>query len=186
MGRATANFQIYIGDDQGNPIADEEGMLFCRHRTLAQVFSYHGDPVKTRKSHPQPHVFCIGDIGRIDDEGYVYLSDRKSHMIISGGVNIYPAEVEQTLLKHPDVIDCAVFGVPNPEWGEDVRAVVQLEKHVAPSAQLEQDLRQFIGDKIARFKVPRKIAFVDVLPRNPTGKVLIRQLKEQYSDNGAA
>lgn len=183
VGRATPNFEIFVGDDQGNPILEQEGMLFCRHRSLEQVFSYHDDPEKTATAHPQPYVFCIGDIGRVDEEGYVYLSDRKSNMIISGGVNIYPAEVEQALLEHSVVVDCAVFGVPDEEWGEEVRAVVQLQKGIAPSEALAQEIRQFVGGKIARFKIPRAIDFVDELPRNPTGKVLIRQLKEEYGNS---
>ncbi|HEY6132285.1 MAG TPA: AMP-binding protein, partial [Halioglobus sp.] len=167
VGRPIPNYHVFVGDREGNPSAEPEGMLFCRHQTLEQVFSYHHDPEKTAKAHPQPHVFCICDLGRVDADGFIYLSDRESHMIISGGVNIYPSEVELVLLEHDDVVDTAVFGIPNAEWGEEVKAVVQLRKGLTPSPDLEQQLRDFTRGKIAGFKVPRSIAFVQELPRNP-------------------
>jgi acyl-coenzyme A synthetase/AMP-(fatty) acid ligase len=182
VGRAITNFQVFVGDIHGNPTGETEGMLYCRHRQLEQVFSYHLDPEKTAKAHPQPHVFCIGDIGRVDADGYVYLTDRESHMIICGGVNIYPSEVEQALMEHEDIVDTAVFGIPNEEWGEEVKAVVQLRVGILPSTEMAERIRQFASEKIARFKVPRSITFVTELPRNHTGKVLIRQLKENYKN----
>ena len=141
------------------------------------MFSYHKDPQKTLKAHPKPHIFYLGDIGRVDDEGFVYLSDRESHMIISGGVNIYPSEVEQALLEHPDVTDAAVFGIPNPEWGEEVKAVVELRS--GATATTEQ-LRDFLRGKIASFKIPRSMEFVNELPRTPSGKVQVHKLKAVY------
>lgn len=184
VGRAISNFTVYVGDQQGNPTGEPEGLLFCRHRQLEQVFSYHNDPNKTRKAHPQPYVFSLGDIGRVDDDGFVYLSDRESHMIICGGVNIYPTEVEQALMEHEEVIDCAVFGIPNEEWGEEVKAVVQLRD--GPNPDSEQQLRDFVRSQIAAFKVPRTIDFIDELPRNPSGKVLVRQLRQNYIETAAA
>lgn len=177
VGKATGAFTVYVGDEQGNPVDAEEGLLFCHHQHLAQVFSYHKDPEKTRKAHPKPHIFYLGDIGRLDAEGFVYLSDRESHMIISGGVNIYPSEVEQALLEHPDIRDAAVFGIANPEWGEEVKAVLELR----PGASLtEAQVRHFLHGKIAAFKIPRTVTFVAELPRTPSGKVQIHKLKALY------
>lgn len=180
VGRPIATFEVYVGDEQGNPTGEEEGLLFCRHRQLQQVFSYHKDPEKTARAHPQPYVFSLGDIGRVDASGFVYLSDRESHMIISGGVNIYPAEVEQALMLHADIVDAAVFGIPNPEWGEEVMAVVELRAGVQPSPALAEEIRAFARGEVAGFKVPRSIEFVDKLPRNPAGKVFLHELKKKY------
>jgi long-chain acyl-CoA synthetase len=144
---------------------------------LPQVFEYHNDALKTCKAHPQPYVFCIGDIGRVDAEGFVYLSDRESNMIISGGVNIYPAEIEQALMAHPAVEDVAVYGVPNHEWGEVVQAAVQLKPHIPPTEDLHAQLMTFLQERVARFKLPRVMTFVQQLPRTPTGKLLVRELK---------
>ncbi|WP_167854986.1 AMP-binding protein [Mangrovimicrobium sediminis] len=181
VGRPIPNFEVYVGDAQGNPVEDAEGLLFCRHRQLASVFHYHEDAEKTRRAHPQPHVLSLGDIGRVDADGFVYLSDRESNMIISGGVNIYPSEIEQALLEHADIADIAVFGIPNDEWGEEVKAVVELRPGLAGDAAIAEDIRRFGRERLAGFKVPRSVDFVERLPRNPTGKVLVRQLKAQYA-----
>ncbi len=181
VGRAIANFEVFVADELGNPTGEDEGLLFCRHKHLAQVFSYHNDPDKTRSTHPQDYVFSLGDIGRIDEDGFVYLSDRKSNMIISGGVNIYPTEVEQALLEHEDIADAAVFGLPDPEWGETVKAVVELREGLAPQPEMVEEIRSFLREHIAGFKIPRAIEFTDKLPRNPSGKVPIRELKARYS-----
>ena len=180
VGRAIANFEVFVADEQGNPTGEDEGLLFCRHKQLAQVFSYHNDPEKTWSTHPQDYVFSLGDIGRIDEDGFVYLSDRKSNMIISGGVNIYPTEVEQALLEHEDIADAAVFGLPDPEWGETVIAVVELREGLTPHSEMAEEIRQFLRNHIAGFKIPRSIEFTDKLPRNPSGKVPIRDLKSRY------
>jgi len=180
VGKPIDNFEIFIGDAEGNATGENEGLLLCRHRHLSQVFSYHQDPDKTRAAHPKPFVFSLGDIGRIDEDGYVYLSDRESNMIISGGVNIYPREVELALMEHEDIVDAAVFGIPNHEWGEEIKAVVQLRDGVAVATDSVEKYRSFVRSRIASFKVPRSIEFINELPRNPTGKVLIRQLKEKF------
>ena len=188
VGRPLAHFEVYVGDDAGvpvpRPLTDDSaefpgitGKLFARHHYLSQVFEYHNDPAKTRKAHPQPHVFCIGDIGRVDADGFVYLTDRESNLIISGGVNIYPAEVEQVWMSHPAVEDVAVFGVPNAEWGEVVHAAVQVKPHIAANEELKEEMLAFLRERVARFKIPRAITFVDLLPRTPTGKLLVRQLR---------
>lgn len=180
VGKPLSHFEVYVGDEQGNKINEEVGPLYCRHQHLAQVFEYHKDMQKTVKAHPQPHVFCIGDIGRVDEEGFVYLSDRQSNMIISGGVNIYPAEIEQAFIEHPAIGDIAVFGIPNPEWGEEVIAVAELVQGKEPSDELRDELLDFIKTKVAKFKVPRQLDFSKQLPRTPTGKLLVRELKEKY------
>ena len=183
VGKPLDHFQVYVGDAQGNPVDESVGALYCRHAFLEQVFSYHNDVEKTAKAHPQPYVFSIGDIGSVDEQGFVYLSDRESNMIISGGVNIYPAEVEQALIEHPDVADVAVFGIPNEEWGEEVRAVVQLKDGRDASELLARNIREFVQTKVAKFKVPRSVSFENSLPRTPTGKLLVRVLKEKYKNN---
>lgn len=182
VGKALSHFDVYVGDADGNPLANptDAGLLFCRHQQLSQVFEYHQDPEKTRRAHPQPHVFCIGDIGSVDADGFVYLSDRESNMIISGGVNIYPAETEQALIAHPAVDDVAVFGVPSDEWGETVVAAVQLQSGVAETPELAEEMISFVRDAIATYKAPRRIVFDGALPRTPTGKLLIRELKQRY------
>lgn len=180
VGRPVASYEVFVGDAQGNPTGETEGLLFCRHRELSEVFHYHNDPDKTARAHPRPYTVSLGDIGRIDDEGFVYLLDRESHMIISGGVNIYPQEVEQVLVAHPLVADAAVFGIPNEEWGEEVRAVVQPSQPQALQEELSATLREFLRGEIAHYKVPRVIETVDEVPRNAAGKVLVRELKARY------
>jgi len=121
--------------------------------------------------------FHTGDIGYVDDEGFLYIADRVKDMVISGGENVYPAEVESVLYDHPAVAEVAVIGVPDERWGEAVMAVVALK----PDAALElEDLRRFAGDRLARFKLPTRLAFVDALPRNPAGKVLKFELRTQF------
>lgn len=177
VGKALAHLEIYVGNEQGEAIDDETGMLFCRHATLEQVFEYHKDPEKTKAAHPKPYTFCIGDIGRVDKEGYVYLSDRKSNMIISGGVNIYPAEIEQALIEHPAIADLAVFGVADDEWGESVKALIELKPGNEANTALIENIKVFASEKIARYKVPKHIEFIDKLPRNAAGKVAVHKLK---------
>jgi fatty-acyl-CoA synthase len=136
-------------------------------------FEYHKDPDKTRSVWDDRGWAWLGDVGRLDDEGYLYLTDRASHMIISGGVNIYPREAEDTLIGHPAVADVAVLGTPDAEMGERVTAFVQL----APGAEAGADeLISYCRDRLSHFKCPREVRFVDDLPRLPTGKLLKRLL----------
>jgi fatty-acyl-CoA synthase len=143
-------------------------------------FEYHNDPEKTRDMFDENGWSSLGDIGHVDADGFVYLSDRASHMIISGGVNIYPQEVENELALHPAVVDVAVIGVPNADFGEEVKAVVV----AAPSAEagdaLAADLMAFCRSRLAGYKCPVSVDFVDSLPRLPTGKLLKRELRRQY------
>jgi len=125
-------------------------------------------------------VFTLGDIGRVDAEGYVYLADRKSHTIISGGVNIYPAGIEAVLCQHPAVADAAVFGIPDQEWGESVKAAIELNSGWQPSDEVADEIIAFCRESLAAYKAPRSIDFEDELPRNPSGKLLVRQLRERY------
>jgi len=181
VGRALPSFEVFAVDDQGERLPPgEAGVLYCRHKHLRQVFEYHGAPEQTAEAHPEPFLFNIGDIGRVEEDGYVYLSDRKSNMIISGGVNIYPAEIEQILQEHPAVADVGVFGIPDPEWGEAVKAAVELVSGVQPSPKLEAEIRTFARERLADYKVPRSIDFENRLPRYPTGKLHVRLLRDRY------
>ena len=187
VGRPLPHFSVYVGDSAGNPVPAQEGELFCRHRDLAQVFAYYKDPAKTENAHPQPYVFSIGDSGYVDEDGFVYLSGRRSDLIISGGVNIYPAEIEQVLSACDVVVDCAVLGVDDPEWGEQVIAVIQLVESTPPNAasrfaEPEAVVRQFLEARLARFKIPRQLLFVQRIPRMPTGKVKQSALRQLVAD----
>ena len=148
----------------------------------AVPFQYHNDPEKTRKSqHPEHENWSTtGDVGYVDDEGYLYLTDRKAFMIISGGVNIYPQEAENVLINHPAVFDVAVIGVPDPDLGEVAKACVQLSEGYLPSDELADELISFTKDSIAAYKAPRSVDFVDDLPRTPTGKLVKGQLRKRY------
>ena len=123
-------------------------------------------------------MFSLGDMGSVDDEGWVHLADRATNMIISGGVNIYPTEVEQALLDHPLVADVAVFGIPDDEWGEQVKAAVEFTADAGPDAV--DDLLAFARDRLGRHKVPRSIDVHESLPRQPNGKLYTRQLRDPY------
>ena len=125
----------------------------------------------------------LGDIGYMDEDGWLYLTDRKAHMIISGGVNIYPQEIEDCLILHPSVADVAVFGVPDSEMGEQVKAVVEPADGVEPDDRLAAELIEFARDRIAHYKCPRSVDFEAALPRLPTGKLYKRLLRDRYWGN---
>lgn len=181
VGRAVVNHEVFATDDDGHVLPPgETGVLWCRNHAIDDVFSYHNDPDKTAAAFRGPGVYTIGDIGRVDHDGYVYLADRVSHMIISGGVNIYPAEIEAVLIEHPKVADVAVFGVPDDEWGESVRAAVQLVPDETPSDAVEAELIAFVRERLSAYKAPRAVEFHDELPRAPTGKIATRVLKDPH------
>ena len=181
VGRALPGVEVFaVGDDGQRLAAGEVGTLYCRTGDAARPFRYHGAPEKTEASYLAPGVFTMGDMGHVDADGYVFLTDRATNMIISGGVNVYPAEVEHVLADHPAVVDVAVFGVPDDEWGESVKAAVELRDGVAPSAELALELIAFARERLASYKVPRTIDFEERLPRLDTGKILTRQLREPY------
>ena len=145
-------------------------------------FVYHHDPEKTKTtSHPDhPTWRTLGDIGRLDAEGYLYLTDRKAFMIVAGGVNIYPQEIEDVLLAHPDVLDAAVFGVPNPEMGEEVKAVIQPVDFHAAGDDMTANLRAWCEERLAGFKRPRTYDYVEQLPRLDNGKLYKRELRDRF------
>ena len=147
----------------------------------ATPFEYFNDPNKTRESRsPDGSMSTVGDVGYVDGDGYLYLTDRATFMIISGGVNIYPQECENLLITHPKVADAAVFGVPNPDLGEEVKAVVQPMPGILAGEALAEELLAFCGQSLSRQKVPRSIDFEQQLPRLPTGKLYKRLLRDKY------
>jgi long-chain acyl-CoA synthetase len=147
----------------------------------ATNFEYFNAPEKTAESRDETGTMStVGDVGYLDDDGFLYLTDRKSYMIISGGVNVYPQETENLLITHPKVMDAAVIGVPNEDLGEEVKAVVQLVAGVGAGPETERELIAFCKEHLAHFKCPRSVDFTDELPRLPTGKLYKRLLRDQY------
>jgi long-chain acyl-CoA synthetase len=181
VGRALPNFEVFAVDDAGQRLPPgTEGPLYARHRTTPDLFVYHGDPEKTAAAFLDPMTHTLGDVGSVDAEGFVYLADRKSHMIISGGVNIYPAEIEAVLQGHPAVGDVAVFGIPDDEWGEQVKAAVELAPGHVASPALAAELIAFARARLAAYKAPRSVDFEAELPRTPAGKLYVRRLRDRY------
>jgi acyl-CoA synthetase (AMP-forming)/AMP-acid ligase II len=170
--------EIKILDESGTPLPPREigGVYFSG----GPVFAYHNDPQKTAGAYTPEGWSTLGDVGYLDEEGYLYLTDRKAYMIISGGVNIYPQEAENILITHPAVFDVAVFGVPNEEMGEEVKAVIQLAPGVVPDEATREELIAFCRAKLSRLKCPRSIDFEKELPRTPTGKLMKRLLRDRY------
>jgi acyl-CoA synthetase (AMP-forming)/AMP-acid ligase II len=169
---------IHILDEDGNELPKGEAGQIWFESEL--TFEYHNDPVKTAGAYNDRGWSSLGDIGYVDDDGYLYLTDRASHMIISGGVNIYPQEVENELTVHPAVTDVAVIGVPNADLGEEVKAVVIPADPAAAGDDLASELISYCRSRLAHYKCPVTVDFVDELPRLPTGKLLKRQLRERY------
>jgi acyl-CoA synthetase (AMP-forming)/AMP-acid ligase II len=177
--------QVHIVDDdtqQELPVG-KIGTIYC---SKGSAFEYHGDAEKTRSITIRDGWTTLGDVGYLDAEGYLYLTDRKSYMIISGGVNIYPQETEDCLIQHPKVADVAVFGVPHPEMGEEVKAVVQLVDFSQANAATEKELIDFCRSKISHIKCPKSIDFEKDLPREETGKLKKRLIKDRYWQKGKA
>jgi long-chain acyl-CoA synthetase len=178
VGRAWPGSVVAVLDDDGVEVpAGRIGTVYMRMGTSS--FEYHRDPEKTRKARVGD-LFTLGDIGYLDEDGYLFLRDRKSDLIISGGVNIYPAEIEGELAVHPKVADVAVFGIPHPDWGEEIKAVIQPAPGVTPDDALTDELLTFAADRLAKFKLPRTIDYLDELPRDPNGKLYKRKLREPY------
>jgi long-chain acyl-CoA synthetase len=178
VGRPSPGVEIKILDEDGAECPPgEAGLVYMT--PLLWDFEYHHDKDKTDAAR-RDNMFTVGDIGYLDEDGYLFLCDRQADTIISGGVNIYPAEVEAVLLQHPAVRDAAVIGVPNAEWGEEVRAVVEVQEPAAASADLEKDLIEFCQGHIARFKCPRAVDFVASLDRDPNGKLRKGALRATY------
>lgn len=183
VGKPWPSTELKILDDDGAELpAGEVGNVYLRMR--GSTFAYHKDAEKTAKTY-QGELFTMGDIGYVDPDGYLFLLDRKNDMIISGGVNIYPSEIEAALQRHPAVRDAAVFGIPNADWGEEVKAVVEL----TPGHELNDDTARealaveiiaSLDGQLAKFKHPRTLDIVDALPREANGKLIKRKLKAPY------
>ncbi len=186
VGRPLPAFEVFAVSDNGETLpAGAIGDLYCRSSVSDRPFEYHEDPEKTDESYLEPGVFTIGDVGFVDEAGYVHLADRRSNMIISGGVNIYPAEIEQVVAEHPAVGDVGVFGIPDDEWGESVKAAIELREGFAATEATSEEILAFARERLAGYKIPRSIDFEDELPRHPSGKLYIRQLRDRYwADRG--
>ena len=171
--------ELLILDEEGRecPVGSD-GTIWFRGAT---AFEYFGDPAKTAESRTSDGLTStVGDVGHVDEEGYLYLTDRKTYMIISGGVNIYPQETENLLSGHPEVVDVAVIGVPNEDLGEEVKAVVQLADPASASPELATELIDYCRARLTHFKCPKTIDFVPELPRSATGKLYKRLLRDEY------
>jgi len=178
VGAAWPISEVMVADEDGNPCpAGKPGTVYMK--MMLSEFAYKGDPEKTAAGRLRDY-FTVGDIGYLDDGGYLFLCDRKSDMIISGGANIYPAEIEAEIIMHPKVADVAVFGIPDEDWGEQVKAVVQPSDGVAPGPELEAEILAALEGRLARMKWPRSIDFIDEMPRDPSGKLLKRRLRAPY------
>ena len=178
VGRPWATADIKIFDDDGEPVPpDIVGTVFIK---MAQKFEYHDDQDKTRRAWRGDGYFTVGDAGYLDADGYLFLCDRKADMIISGGVNIYPAEIESVLTEHELVLDVAVFGIPDDDWGEQVKAVVELKPGAEAGTDFGPQLVSWARERLAGFKCPRSIDIVDQLPREDNGKLKKRLLRDPY------
>lgn len=179
VGRTVRGMRVRILDDDGNELpANQIGNVYIE-RVDGERFEYRNDPELTASVF-RGAAFTIGDVGYLDDDGYLFICDRAKDMIISGGVNIYPAEVEGVLFSHPSVADAAVVGIPDPEWGEQVKAVVQVVDGIEPTPQLADELVAFCRERLAGFKCPRSVDFEARLPRTETGKLLKRDIRDRY------
>jgi long-chain acyl-CoA synthetase len=177
VGLPTAGSELRILDDEGAPQAPgTPGKVFFRIR---QPFSYHNDPAKTEGSR-RGEFATVGDIGFVDEDGYLFLCDRDSNLVIVGGVNVYPAEAENELINHPAVQDVAVIGVPDPESGEELKAVIELSPVAIPSPNLEKELVAWCLERLAKYKCPKTVDFVDALPRLDNGKLYKQQIRDRY------
>jgi long-chain acyl-CoA synthetase len=176
VGRPTSECHI-VGDNGEELPPGEAGLVYFAG---GRPFEYHNDPEKTASVTNERGWRTLGDVGYLDEDGYLYLTDRQAHMIISGGVNIYPQEAENLLTGHPAVADVAVIGVPDPEMGEAVKAVITLTDPDAAGPELAAELLAFCRSELATYKCPRNVDFVDTLPRDDSGKLYKRLLRERY------
>lgn len=179
VGRAIYGTLHICGPDGEELPAGEDGLIYFENALLP---TYHNDPEKTREAmHPKGWM-TLGDIGHVDEDGFLYLTDRKSHMIISGGVNIYPQEIENLLVTHDKVMDAAVIGAPDPDLGEKVVAVVQPINMADAGPELEAELRDFLAPSLSRIKMPKLFDFRPDLPREANGKLYKRELRDEYAE----
>ncbi|MET9544964.1 acyl-CoA synthetase [Streptomyces sp. NPDC006627] len=178
VGKAWPISELAIFDDDGNKLLPGElGTVYMKMSTGG--FSYHKDETKTKKNRIGD-FFTVGDLGLLDEDGYLFLRDRKIDMIISGGVNIYPAEIESVLLTHPAVADAAAFGIPHDDWGEEVKAVVEVAEGRAADAALAAEILAHCEHRLAAYKRPKSVDFIGTMPRDPNGKLYKRRLRDPY------
>ncbi|PKV83981.1 acyl-CoA synthetase [Streptomyces sp. TLI_146] len=178
VGRAWPISELAVFDDDGERLPPGQlGTVYMKMSTGG--FSYHKDETKTRKNRIGD-FFTVGDLGYLDEDGYLFLRDRKIDMIISGGVNIYPAEIEAALLTHPAVADAAAFGIPHADWGEEVKAVVEAAPGHEPGDALAADILAHCEERLAGYKRPKSVDFIAAMPRDPNGKLYKRRLREPY------
>ena len=178
VGKAWPGSEVRVLDKDGADLPPgEPGLVYLRMG--ASTFDYYKDEAKTLASRARG-MFTVGDIGYLDSDGYLYLCDRGSDLIFSGGVNIYPAEIESELACHPAVADVAVFGIPHDDWGEQIKAVVEPAVGAEPGPELTAELLAFLAGRVAKFKLPRSVDYVTELPRDPNGKLYKRRLRDPY------
>jgi long-chain acyl-CoA synthetase len=178
VGKPRPGLEVVILDEEGEPCpAGTEGTIYFRDGP--QAFRYKDDPEKTAEA-TRGDLFTLGDVGRLDAEGYLYLLDRRADIIISGGVNIYPAQIESVLLELEEVADCCVIGAPNDEWGEEVRAVVELAGEASPTGATAKKLIGHCREHLGGFQIPRRVDFSPSLPRTETGKLARREIRKTY------
>ena len=185
VGKPRPDVEMAILDDTGDEVtAGTEGTVaFALDET---PFEYKDDADKTAEGRVKPGWFTMGDIGYVDEDGYLFLCDRRADVIISGGVNIYPAQIESVLLERPEIADCCVVGIPNEEWGEEVRAVVQLVEGTAPSEATAEAILAHCGAHLSGYQVPRSVDFDEALPRTETGKLARRSIRGRYWEGRAS
>lgn len=178
VGRTYPPFELLILDEDHNPLPPfKEGQIYFRD-TTGRGITYYKDPEKTAQAHIAPGVFTLGDVGYQDDEGYLYISDRAADLIISGGVNIYPAEAEHRLMNHPQVLDVAVIGIPHRDMGEEARGLIIPRDPASPPNA--EDLDRFCRLELAAYKCPRSYEIVDDVGRNSLGKINKKELRSRY------
>ena len=183
VGKVNAGHEVHIVDEDGRELGPGEvGTIYFGGVSEVEYFK---DPEKTSSTRNKDGWMTIGDVGYVDEEGYLYLTDRKDFMIVSGGVNIYPQEVENALIEHPAVADVAVFGVPNPDFGEEVKAVVEVAKGRKADAALEREILEYCRSHLAHYKCPKSVDFESDFPRLPTGKLYKRKLRDRYWEGHA-
>jgi long-chain acyl-CoA synthetase len=178
VGKAWPISELLVADEDGNAVPPGlPGTIYMKMTGVE--FEYKGDRAKTQAGRMRDY-FTVGDIGFLTEDGFLFLSDRKADMIISGGTNIYPAEIEKEIIIHPKVADVAVFGIPDEDWGEQIKAVVEPAEGVAPGPELAAEILASLDGRLAHMKYPKSIDFIDQMPREPNGKLLKRKLRDPY------
>lgn len=184
VGRPVAGVEVRVLDPDGAECAvGEQGAVYVKAPATGR-FEYYKDDAKTQSAY-RGDWFTLGDMGHFDAEGFLFLTGRSAELIISGGVNIYPVEIDEVLIQHDAVADAAAIGVPNEDWGEEIKAVVELKPGAVPDDAMRQSILDFARDRLPGFQRPRSVDFIDALPRSPAGKVLRQQVREGYWKNRA-